>query len=98
MNVFERLDGTLALEEEERMIVESVRMLAREKIAPHAEHYDRSAQFPWDNVKAINALGLNAMFIPEAYGDTFATADVFMYDGEFGIKVGREKLFQGLKP
>jgi len=68
MNVFERLDGTLALEEEERMIVESVRMLAREKIAPHAEHYDRSAQFPWDNVKAINALGLNAMFIPEAYG------------------------------
>ena len=68
MNVFERLDGTLALEEEERMIVESVRMLAREKIAPHAEHYDRSAEFPWENVKAINALGLNAMFIPEAYG------------------------------
>ncbi|MGH6618172.1 MAG: acyl-CoA dehydrogenase family protein, partial [Alphaproteobacteria bacterium] len=23
---------------------------------------------PWDNVKDINALGLNAMFIPEAYG------------------------------
>lgn len=68
MNVFERLDATLALEEEERMIVESVRMLAREQIAPHAEHHDRSAEFPWENVKAINALGLNAMFIPEAYG------------------------------
>ena len=37
-------------------------------------------------------------FIPEAFGDTFATADIFMYDGEFLIKVGREKLFQGLKP
>ena len=37
-------------------------------------------------------------FIPEAFGDTFATADVFMYDGKFDIKVGREKLFQGLKP
>ena len=68
MNVFERLDGTLALKDEERMILESVRTLAREQIAPRAEHYDRSAQFPWDNVKAINQLGLNAMFIPEAYG------------------------------
>ena len=54
--------------EEERMLLESVRTLAREQIAPRAEHYDRSAEFPWDNVKAINALGLNAMFIPEAYG------------------------------
>jgi alkylation response protein AidB-like acyl-CoA dehydrogenase len=68
MNVFERLDDMLELEEEERMIVESVRLLAREQIAPHAEHHDRSAEFPWENVKAINALGLNAMFIPEAYG------------------------------
>ncbi len=68
MNVFERLDDTLALKDEERMIVESVRSLAREAIAPRAEHYDRTAQFPHDNVKAINELGLNAMFIPEAYG------------------------------
>jgi len=68
MNVFERLDGTLALKDEERMIVESVRTLAREVIAPRAGHYDRTAQFPHDNVKAINELGLNAMFIPEAYG------------------------------
>ena len=68
MNVFERLDGMLALKDEERMIVESVRTLAREVIAPRAGHYDRTAQFPHDNLKAINELGLNAMFIPEAYG------------------------------
>jgi acyl-CoA dehydrogenase len=68
MNVFERLDAALVLPEEERMLVESVRTLARERIAPRAAHYDRSAGFPWDNVKAINELGLNAMFIPEAYG------------------------------
>jgi nicotinate phosphoribosyltransferase len=37
-------------------------------------------------------------FIPETYAETFSTADVFMYDGEFSIKLGREKLFQGLKP
>ncbi|MCU0805397.1 MAG: hypothetical protein MUF79_09970 [Burkholderiales bacterium] len=37
-------------------------------------------------------------FIPETYAETFSTADVFMYDGEFSIKLGREKLFQGVKP
>ena len=37
-------------------------------------------------------------FIPENFNDTFATADIFMYDGNPGIKLGREKLFQGLKP
>ncbi len=68
MNVFARLDDSLALPDEERMLVDSVRALARDVIAPRAEHYDRAAEFPRDNVKAINDLGLNAMFIPEAYG------------------------------
>src|SRR5678816_1638784 len=68
MNVLERLDATLKLSDDERMLVESVRALARDEIAKRAEHYDRSGDFPFDNVKAINELGLNAMFIPEAYG------------------------------
>ena len=42
--------------------------LCRDRIAPRAEHFDRPGEFPWDNVEAINELGLNAMFIPEAYG------------------------------
>ena len=68
MNVFGRLDIALTLPAEERMLVESVRTLARDVIAPRAAGHDRSAQFPWDNVRDLNALGLNAMFIPEAYG------------------------------
>ena len=68
MKVFERLDATLKLPEDEAMLVESVRKLARAKIAPRAAEYDRSGDFPHANVEAINALGLNAMFIPEAYG------------------------------
>ncbi|MBI1988379.1 MAG: acyl-CoA dehydrogenase family protein [Betaproteobacteria bacterium] len=68
MKVFERLDATLKLPQEEAMLVESVRQLAHEKIAPRAEHYDRSGEFPHANVEAINELGLNAMFIPAAYG------------------------------
>jgi alkylation response protein AidB-like acyl-CoA dehydrogenase len=68
MNTLERLDAWLPLPEEERMLLASVQNLARSQIAPRAEHHDRTGEFPWDNVKAINALGLNAMFIPEAYG------------------------------
>jgi acyl-CoA dehydrogenase len=68
VTVFERLDASLSLPEEERMLVDSVRELALREIAPRADAYDRDAQFPWENVRAINALGLNQMFIPEAYG------------------------------
>jgi alkylation response protein AidB-like acyl-CoA dehydrogenase len=68
MNILERLDSRIVLNDEENMLLESVRTLARNQIAPRAEHYDRSAEFPWEHVNAIKELGLNAMFIPEAYG------------------------------
>ena len=42
--------------------------MARDEIAKRAAEYDRSGEFPRDNIRAINALGLNAMFVPEAYG------------------------------
>src|SRR5689334_17047573 len=66
--VLQRLDAGLHLSDEENMLVENVRALARDRIALRAEHYDRTGEFPWDNVKAINELGLNAMFVPEEYG------------------------------
>ena len=68
MNILEQLDARIALNDEERMLFNSVQTLARDKIAPRAEHFDRAGEFPWENVEAINALGLNAMFVPEAYG------------------------------
>jgi alkylation response protein AidB-like acyl-CoA dehydrogenase len=66
--VFDRLDGLPPLSSEERQLLDSVKALARDEIAPRAAGYDRSGEFPWDNIRAINALGLNAMFVPEAYG------------------------------
>ena len=50
------------------MIIDSVKQLCQQKIAPRAAAYDRTGEFPWDNVRDINALGLNAMFVPEEYG------------------------------
>ena len=32
-------------------------------------------------------------FIPENFPDTFATADIYLYEGKPGVKLGREKLF-----
>ena len=68
MNVFERLDQGIRLTPEETMLVESVRSLARSEFASRAAQFDRTGEFPWDNIRAINRLGLNAMFVPEQYG------------------------------
>jgi alkylation response protein AidB-like acyl-CoA dehydrogenase len=66
--LLDRLDAPQGLADEEAMLLRTVRDLAADVIAPRAADYDRTALFPWDNVEAINALGLNAMFVPEAYG------------------------------
>jgi acyl-CoA dehydrogenase len=66
--LFSRLDALPPLSPEERLLLDSVTALARDEIAPRAAAYDRSSEFPWDNIRAINGLGLNAMFVPEAYG------------------------------
>lgn len=68
MNVLEKLDATRRWSDVEGMLIESVKQLCAEQIAPRATAYDRSGEFPWDNIRAINELGLNAMFVPEAYG------------------------------
>ncbi|MGO9993767.1 MAG: acyl-CoA dehydrogenase family protein [Steroidobacteraceae bacterium] len=68
MKVFERLERRRDWSEEERLILEQVQRLADEVIAPKAAHYDQTGEFPHANVQAINELGLNAIFVPEAYG------------------------------
>jgi alkylation response protein AidB-like acyl-CoA dehydrogenase len=68
LNIFERLDAAIDLSDDEKLLLDSVRALTQGEIAQRAEHYDKTGKFPWENVKAINNLGLNAMFIPEAYG------------------------------
>jgi len=68
MRIFEQLERRRQFPEDERMIVDTVRRLAEDVIAPRAAAYDKSGEFPWDNVAAINELGLNTIFLPEAYG------------------------------
>ena len=70
MKVLARLKTPTGLTEAERQVLDSVRAIAREKMAPRAAGFDRDATFPWPNIEDINGLGLNAMFVPEAYGGT----------------------------
>lgn len=68
MRVLDRLDASLDLPEDEAMVLEQVRQLATEKIAPRAAGHDAAGTYPADNIADMNALGMNAMFVPEALG------------------------------
>ncbi len=56
------------LSEEQKMIQNLARDFARNEIAPVAEHYDRTHEFPWPVVKKAQELGLTTMNVPEKYG------------------------------
>jgi acyl-CoA dehydrogenase len=68
MRIFEQLERRRAWEPEEQAILDAVWRVADEVIAPNAAGYDRSGEFPWRNVEALNVLGLNGIFVPETYG------------------------------
>src|SRR5690606_35221696 len=68
VSVFDRLDAVPRLSPEEQELVRSVRRLAQERIAPRAAALDVSGEFPWENIRDINALGLNAIFLPVDHG------------------------------
>jgi alkylation response protein AidB-like acyl-CoA dehydrogenase len=68
MNMYDKLQSSRSWSDEERAILDQVQRMTDEVIAPNAEHIDATGEFPWKNVEAINALGLNAVFVPEAYG------------------------------
>ena len=63
------MDGlSFELTEEQRMLQEMARDFALNEIAPVAEHYDRTSEFPWPVVEKARALGLVNTNVPEAYG------------------------------
>lgn len=68
MNIFETLDRDREWSADERLVLDQIRRLADDVIAPKAAEYDRNADFPWDNVHALTDLGLNGIFVPETYG------------------------------
>ncbi len=59
---------TAARVDEERMIIETVRELARERIAPRAAAIDESGEFPWDMKDLLAEQGILGLPFAEEYG------------------------------
>jgi acyl-CoA dehydrogenase len=59
---------SFSLSEEHQMIRQLARDFARNEIAPVAEHYDRTHEYPWPIVRKAQEMGLTTMPIPENFG------------------------------
>jgi acyl-CoA dehydrogenase len=57
-----------ALTDEQKQMQQLARDFSRSEIAPAAEHYDKTHEYPWPVVKKAQELGLTAMSVPETYG------------------------------
>lgn len=78
MNLIERIESRRERSEEERIVLDSVARLADEVIAPRAAHHDRTAEFPAGNVAAIHELGLNGIFVPDAWEGALLPFGVYL--------------------
>lgn len=56
------------LTDEQLEIQQLAREFAKNEIAPVAEHYDRTHEYPWPVIKKAQEMGLTAMSVPEKYG------------------------------
>src|SRR5205823_3682229 len=58
------------LTEDQRLIRELARTIARERVAPHAAHYDATEAYPEASIRAISDAGFYSIWLPEQYGGT----------------------------
>ena len=65
------------LTSDQEAVRKMVQEFAHKEIAPHAAHYDKTEEFPWDNIKKMGELGLMGLPIPEQYGG--AETDMLSY-------------------
>jgi alkylation response protein AidB-like acyl-CoA dehydrogenase len=56
--------------EEQELLIEAVRTLARERIAPHAAEVDKRAEFPWPAVELLRENDVFALGFALEYGGT----------------------------
>ena len=56
------------LSEEEEVLIEAIREIARERVAPRAAEIDHTAEFPWDMKELLAQQDILAMPFPVEYG------------------------------
>ena len=63
----------ILLNEEERLLQQTVRDYVDKEIAPKAAELDESGAFPWENMRGLAALGLTGLAIDPEYGGSGGT-------------------------
>jgi alkylation response protein AidB-like acyl-CoA dehydrogenase len=58
----------LELKSEQQELIDRIAVLAQEKFAPRAEHYDKTAMFPAEDFDDLFQAGLHAPVVPKEYG------------------------------
>ena len=58
----------LEMTEDHELLLRAVRDFARKEIAPIAEQYDETGDFPLDTIKQMGQMGLMGIEVPEEYG------------------------------
>jgi alkylation response protein AidB-like acyl-CoA dehydrogenase len=58
------------ISDEQRMLLELARAIARDKIAPVAAHHDETESYPDGSMRLLAQQGLMGIWLPEAYGGT----------------------------
>ncbi len=66
----QKVNGSInfSLSAEHKEIQQLARDFARNEIAPVAEHYDKTHEYPWPIIRKAQEMGLTTMNIPERYG------------------------------
>ena len=64
------MNDVFYLTEEQRMIRDLARKVARDRIAPHAAQYDETESYPTESMRALVESGLFGIWVPEEYGGT----------------------------
>jgi cyclohex-1-ene-1-carbonyl-CoA dehydrogenase len=67
----------IELNEEQRLILNTVRDVSREKVKPRAAEIDETGEFPWDTVELFAENGILTPLLPEKYGGIEATYLLF---------------------
>lgn len=93
-----------SLTEEQEFIRKLARDFAQKEMAPRAEHYDQTAEFPWEVMEKAHAAGLLNIVVPEDLGgvgagsleECLVAEELFVGDAGIGTSIMANNL--GLMP
>jgi acyl-CoA dehydrogenase len=93
-----------SLTEEQKLVQKLARDFAQKEMAPRAEHYDQTAEYPWEVIGKAHAAGLLNIIIPEELGgvgagsleDCLVAEEFFAGDAGMGTSMMANNL--GLMP